>query len=163
GRGKKRKIEQRPACGGAAETPARRAPEPGFGAAPGFGGRGALLGAGRRPFAVPPGAVWVWGGGVPRAGRPGARRGGGGGPRGGYAAQTGGKVYTVDCDPAGLEVCRRLTQPYAAAIEYAAADSVTFLRGWSGGPIDLLYLDSLDYLEGQEEASEAHHLAEVEA
>jgi hypothetical protein len=81
-----------------------------------------------------------------------------------YCSQTGGRAYTVDVDANALAVCRRLTAPYAAALEYVNADSVVFLRRWSeerGGKIDLLYPDSLDYFD--KPASEAHCLAEVEA
>src|SRR5438445_12972565 len=45
-----------------------------------------------------------------------------------YCSQTGGRVTTVDISPAALGVCRRLTAPYAAVLDYVAADSVTFLR-----------------------------------
>jgi hypothetical protein len=103
-----------------------------------------------------------------------------------YCACVGGRVYTVDCDAGNLEVCRRVTAPYAAAIEYVHSDSVEFLRAWSEEAIsasrllpfafrpsphtgklfafpkiDLLYLDSFDYLD--REGSEAHNLAEARA
>ena len=78
--------------------------------------------------------------------------------------QTGGKVYTVDCDPDALAICRRVTAPYADFIEYVQTDSLVFLQGWNPaerGHIDLLYLDSLDYVDHEE--SEERHLAEAEA
>jgi hypothetical protein len=81
-----------------------------------------------------------------------------------YCSQTGGKAYTVDIDAGNLEVCRRITAPYAAAIEYVHSDSVAFLRRWTEerrGKIHLLYQDSFDYHDHA--ASEAHHLAEAEA
>jgi Methyltransferase domain len=81
-----------------------------------------------------------------------------------YCHETGGTVHTVDIDAGNLEVCRRVTAPYAAAIEYVHADSVTFLRQWAEkgrGEIHLLYQDSFDYLDHA--ASEAHHLAEAQA
>src|SRR6266852_4177820 len=59
-----------------------------------------------------------------------------------YCAQTGGKAVTVDINPDALAVCRRLTAPYAAALEYVEGDSVAFLRQWSEeqrGAIHLLY------------------------
>ena len=80
-----------------------------------------------------------------------------------FCAQTGGKAYTVDINPDALVVCRRLTAPYAAALEYVTSDSVAFLRQWSEeqrGAIHLLYQDSFDYHD--QAASEAHHLAEAE-
>jgi hypothetical protein len=81
-----------------------------------------------------------------------------------YCAETGGRAVTVDIDPNHLEVCRRLTERYAAAIEYVHADSLDFFRRWAEedrGEIHLLYLDSLDYTDPP--ASEAHHLAEAQA
>jgi hypothetical protein len=81
-----------------------------------------------------------------------------------FCTQTGGRVYTVDIDPGNLAVCRRLTAPYAPAIEYIQSDSVAFLRRWSAEQrpaIHLLYQDSFDYLDHA--ASEVHHLAEAEA
>jgi hypothetical protein len=81
-----------------------------------------------------------------------------------YCQETGGTAYTVDINPDALAVCRRLTAPYAAALEYVEGDSVAFLRAWHEqrrGTIHLLYQDSFDYLDHA--ASEAHHLAEAEA
>jgi hypothetical protein len=83
-----------------------------------------------------------------------------------YCAETGGRAYTVDIDARNLEVCRRVTAPYAHAIEYVAADSLQFLRQWDPrrrGEIHLLYLDSFDYFDHQREQSVAHHRAEAEA
>jgi glycosyltransferase involved in cell wall biosynthesis len=83
-----------------------------------------------------------------------------------YAAQTGGRVVTVDIEPENLEICRGVTAPYSAVIEYVTSDSIRFLQEWrreERGEIHLLYLDSLDYFEHQQEASEEHHRAEAEA
>jgi hypothetical protein len=81
-----------------------------------------------------------------------------------YAAQTGGKVYTVDVSADALAVCRGMTAACAGSVEYVHANSLDFFRDWAGsagGKIDLIYLDSLDYVD--REASEAHHLAEATA
>jgi glycosyltransferase involved in cell wall biosynthesis len=81
-----------------------------------------------------------------------------------YATQKGGRAYTVDISAEALEVCRRVTADYAAALVHVQANSLDFFRGWSKeerGEIHLLYLDSLDYLDMA--ASEAHHLAEAQA
>jgi len=96
-------------------------------------------------------------------------------------ARRGGRLFTVDANPEALAACREVTAAYAASIVYVESDSVVFLRLWSQAlavpgarlcldgavveprPIDLLYLDGLDWLPGQEAASEAHHLAEIEA
>ncbi len=82
-----------------------------------------------------------------------------------YCQQVGGRVYTIDLDENCLATSRRATAAYADCFEYVHSDSVTFLRSWplEQPTIDLLYLDSLDYYEYQEEASEAHNLAEAEA
>jgi hypothetical protein len=63
-------------------------------------------------------------------------------------------------------MCRRVTAPWASALEYVPSDSVEFLRRWRAserGPIHLLYLDSLDYLGSQQAESARHHQAEAEA
>jgi predicted O-methyltransferase YrrM len=81
-----------------------------------------------------------------------------------YSAQTGGKAYTVDVNAEALAVCRRMTDGYAAALDYVHANSLDFFHEWAGagrGEIDLLYLDSLDYVDAA--ASEEHHLAEATA
>jgi hypothetical protein len=83
-----------------------------------------------------------------------------------YCREVGGRVYTVDVKQENLAVCRRVTERYADVIEYVESDSVAFLRQWdveTRGPIHLLYLDSLDYLDHQREQSEEHHRAEAEA
>jgi hypothetical protein len=79
-----------------------------------------------------------------------------------YCSETGGRCWTVDISPQSLAVSRRLTEPYAAAIEYVEGDSPRFLHDWDAdvnGPIHLLYLDSLDYHD--RDSSEAHSLAET--
>ena len=83
-----------------------------------------------------------------------------------YAQQTGGRCWTVDVEAGAIETCRRKTEPYRQAIEYVVQDSVAFLRDWTErnrGPVQLLYLDSLDYHDHLREQSERHHLQEVEA
>lgn len=55
----------------------------------------------------------------------------------------GGHLYSVDIDPEAVASARRL----APLAEVALGDSVEFLRGFDR-PIDLLYLDSLDYPDG---------------
>ncbi|MGH7329444.1 MAG: hypothetical protein ACREJX_13945, partial [Polyangiaceae bacterium] len=69
------------------------------------------------------------------------------------------------------ELCRKLTRPFGDLITVDLGDSVGFLRNWaqahSGTPIDLLYLDSLDYpvapKDGPREPSQQHCLAELDA
>src|SRR5579862_2873167 len=134
--------------------------------APEFGRRSTLLEALQRLQEMQPGPACIVETGTLRDERERAREGDGWSTVafGWYAQQTGGRVYTVDNDPAALEVCKRLTTPYAAHIEYVCADSLVFLRAWDAqerGAIDLLYLDSLDYHEP--ERSEMHQLAEAQA
>jgi hypothetical protein len=81
-----------------------------------------------------------------------------------YCAARRGRAWTVDVSAGALDVCRRMTAPYAGSIEYVHASSLDFFRWWAEeepGPIHLLYLDSLDYTDA--EASEAHHRAEAKA
>lgn len=83
----------------------------------------------------------------------------------------GGRLHSVDLSARNVELCRKLTRPFAAFVTVHAGDSVTFLREWPRSypntPIDLLYLDSLDYpmasKDGPREPSQQHCLAELEA
>ncbi|HLK59011.1 MAG TPA: glycosyltransferase, partial [Chthonomonadaceae bacterium] len=81
-----------------------------------------------------------------------------------FALQTGGRAYTVDIEPEAIAACKRLTAEFAEAITYTTSDSLEFLRTWSlaeRGTIDLLYLDSLDYIDTLR--SEHRHLKEAAA
>lgn len=138
--------------------------------APQFGRRSSILGALRRLHALHPGPVTIIETGTTRNADPAGCWGDGWSTVawGWYVSQVGGRVYTVDLDPACLEVCRHVTTPYSAVIEYVAADSVQFLRDWTQrdrGPIHLLYPDSVDHLpwQGDPGSSEEHNLREVQA
>lgn len=63
---------------------------------------------------------------------------------GDYVHHYGGRVYTVDIEPKNIEVCKEVTKEFKNNIEYVVGDSIDFLTSFRG-PIDLLYLDSLDY------------------
>ena len=81
-----------------------------------------------------------------------------------YCSQVNGRAYTVDADSVALGRSRRITEPFSKSIEYVLSNSVTFLEEWPhrhAAKIDLLYLDSLDYLDP--EASEFHSLEEAAA
>lgn len=90
-----------------------------------------------------------------------------------YACQTGGHAYTIDIDPGAMEVCQRVTAPYATCLSYLCAGSLQVFLHWVAevekvdtsrepkSQIHLLYLDSFDYFD--HEQSEAHHLAEAQA
>src|SRR5713101_8358985 len=122
--------------------------------APEFGRRETLLRTLRRLAELHPGPTCIVETGTLRNDTPSGREGDGWSTVawGWYCTQVGGQVYTVDINESHLEVCRRVTAPYAASIEYVHADALEFLRGWSeqgapraawSGEIDLLYLDSL--------------------
>jgi glycosyltransferase involved in cell wall biosynthesis len=155
--------------GGAVHTSASAdRPEIQWGQAPEFGRRETLLRALRRLHQLCPGPACIVETGTLRDASPRARTSDGWSTVawGWYAAQTGGKAYTVDLDPQNMEVCRRVTAAYASGLEYVVADSLRFLREWDRQPrgeIHMLYLDSLDYFEHQREESEAHHRAEAAA
>jgi hypothetical protein len=79
------------------------------------------------------------------------------------AAITCGHVITVDIDPNAIEACKRITAEWADVIEYVVSDSLEFFRNYNlavCGPIDLLYLDGLDYFDRV--ASEQRQLEEAQ-
>ena len=81
-----------------------------------------------------------------------------------YASQTNSRVVTVDINPDAMETCRRVTEPYSRYVEYVVSDSVAYLHSWlqcRRERIELLYLDSFDYID--HERSESHCLGEAEA
>lgn len=68
-----------------------------------------------------------------------------------YCARHVGHLVTVDNNAEHLERCKKLTRTTAQWIDYVQADSVSYLRTVGNqvdDPIDLLYLDSLDYPYG---------------
>ena len=80
------------------------------------------------------------------------------------ADRLGGRLWTVDLDQGALRIARAFTREWRNAIEYVEKDSVAFLGAWdptTKGTIDLLYLDSLDYVD--ESRSEIHCMNEAEA
>jgi len=66
---------------------------------------------------------------------------------GAFAQRYGCRLWTCDVSEAAIAKARELTAPFQAHIEYVVADSVPFLKSFAE-PIDLLYLDSLDFEEG---------------
>ena len=88
-----------------------------------------------------------------------------------FLSRYGGRLESVDVSPRNVELCRKLTRPFTKLITVNLGDSVAFLRDWpyshAGIPIDLLYLDSLDYplapKDGPREPSQQHCLSELEA
>lgn len=60
----------------------------------------------------------------------------------------GGYLSTVDISEQNIETCREITKEWEEIIEYAAQDSLGFLKDFPFD-IDLLYLDSVDYPYGE--------------
>lgn len=61
-----------------------------------------------------------------------------------FCKRYGGKIYTVDIDPANIATCKVVTQAYQEWLSYHVDDSLHFLKDFKD-TIDLLYLDSLDF------------------
>src|SRR5437762_1834567 len=95
-----------------------------WGNAPAFGRRARLLNTLRRVHAFVDHGACIVETGTTRDSSPEARNGDGWSTVawGWYCSQAGGRVYTVDCDPAAIEVCKRLTKEYAEQIEYVCSD-----------------------------------------
>ncbi len=78
---------------------------------------------------------------------------------GAYVFRSGGVLHSVDLDPANCRFAQTWCAPFGNSVHVHTGDSVAYLRGF-GGPIDLLYLDSLDtYEPGHAE----HAMRELEA
>ena len=87
-----------------------------------------------------------------------------------FLERYGGHLHSVDISERNVVICRKLMRRYARFATVYQSDSIAFLRDWprlSGdAPIDLLYLDSLDYPvynEFPREESQQHCLGELEA
>ena len=65
-----------------------------------------------------------------------------------WASRHGGQVISVDNWEPHLLVCEQCIQPWKDRVRLVLCDSVSFLQGYRG-PVDLLYLDSLDYPVGE--------------
>ncbi len=76
-----------------------------------------------------------------------------------YAAKRDAKLTTVDIDPQALEVAKKICAEDAERIEFISSDSVAYLKA-RDIPIDVLYLDSLDY-DVDAKRSQAHAMNEV--
>jgi predicted O-methyltransferase YrrM len=81
---------------------------------------------------------------------------------GAFAERYGYALWTCDVDPVHISVARGLTASLAARIEYVVGDSVKFLQRFSD-PIDLLYLDAVDFDERAPRAAQDHALREGQA
>ena len=84
-----------------------------------------------------------------------------------WSKQNGAHLYSVDIDP---EATAKASEAVAAMelddhVTLVTSDSVAFLEGFSD-KVDFLYLDSYDYHKTDtaiQQASQAHHLKEIEA
>lgn len=82
-----------------------------------------------------------------------------------FCAINGGKLTSVDLHASNISISKKLTEPYNNFIQYVESDSINYLRTHSG-PIDLLYLDSMDLPihEGADRIpSQEHSLNEFKA
>lgn len=71
---------------------------------------------------------------------------------------TGGKGFSVDIDPEVVESAK----PYCKNIEVVCSDSLSYLRSSKIiEELDLLYLDSRDYVIGDGSVSMLHHAGEL--
>jgi hypothetical protein len=87
-----------------------------------------------------------------------------------FLERYGGHLHSVDISERNVAICRKLMRRYARFATCYVSDSIAFLRDWprlsGSAPIDLLYLDSLDYPvynESPREISQQHCLGELEA
>lgn len=65
-----------------------------------------------------------------------------------FASRTGGEVYSVDIEPAAIEISRDVIADLKAPVKAIVADGVEFLKGFEDR-IDLLYLDASESPELQ--------------
>jgi len=79
-----------------------------------------------------------------------------------YCSRFGGTVHTVDISGAAIDYSMRASSEFQPWIRYHRADSEEFLATFDG-TIDLLYLDGLDALPGDEELASRKQLAEITA
>ena len=78
-----------------------------------------------------------------------------------FCSEFGGKLISIDNNAQYIKYSKTYTIQYKECIEYICADSVDALSDLDLN-IDLLYLDSLDYLDGWHTMSENHCLSEAE-
>lgn len=74
-----------------------------------------------------------------------------------------GQLHTVDINPEYIEVCKFVTERNKDFVRYHASDSVEFLHNFAQR-IDLLYLDSMDFITtGDPNPPQDHAVKEYEA
>ncbi len=71
-------------------------------------------------------------------------------------------LYSVDISEKNVENARQLAAEYLSAISLSVNDSVAYLKAFDK-QIDFLYLDSFDFEVENPEASQLHHLKEIQA
>ncbi len=84
-------------------------------------------------------------------------------------SRIGGKLISVDNNLMHLNICSECIAPWVRSVDLVCADSIQYLASYKG-PLDLVYLDSLDYPVGGDEgniamqhAAQQHNLAELQA
>jgi Methyltransferase domain len=78
-----------------------------------------------------------------------------------FCSRFGGTLHTVDISEAAIEHSMRASSEFQPWIRYHQEDSEAFLKAFDG-TIDLLYLDGLDSLPGDEDIASQKQLAEIE-
>jgi hypothetical protein len=81
---------------------------------------------------------------------------------GAFARRYGCTLWTCDRVESHIEAARRLAAQFEGRVEYVVSDSVEFLERFRQ-PIDLLYLDSLDFDEADPGPPQMHALREAQA
>jgi predicted O-methyltransferase YrrM len=80
-----------------------------------------------------------------------------------YAKITGAKLYSVDIDPLACVRAKAATKEFSDSIDIVTSDSLPYLRDFSQGLIDFLYLDSFDWTPHTTALTQEHHLKEINA
>lgn len=77
-----------------------------------------------------------------------------------FCAAHGGRLWSIDIDEQHIEIAKIACGRCVGTVSFFLADGAEFLSGFYGN-IDLLYLDSLDYIEGLYDQSQKQCLAEL--
>ena len=78
-----------------------------------------------------------------------------------FITDFGGRLTTIDINPANMDVAKEVTINYKDRIEYITEDSLVALKTING-PISLLYLDSMDCnLDRENSLPQEHQLKEL--
>jgi hypothetical protein len=86
-----------------------------------------------------------------------------------FVHRAGGHLISVDNNLMHLHICSECIAPWKDSVDLVCADSIQYLSTYQG-PLDLVYLDSLDYPVGNDagnltmqRSAQEHNLAELQA